>query len=335
MNEYITVNIGGPNMKKIAALIGASVIAFSAFMPGAGAAESWRDAFTTRIMKQMSSDTTHSEVVLTDFDKNGVPECFIYRSGIDGGISEGFTLVNNSITSIEVPGNIIGDCLADVTVYEKDGRYIFVGREIPRYTSVIQCYKIEYDGSKLTATKINKEDVSPYSTVPYEDMHSNEFLTNGYPNRAKIQKFINSYDAVNSLTAEKSTSRVTVNGKEVEVSGYSVNYSNYYKIRDIAMVLRNTSSRFDVGWDQNRSAIAIELDEKYTIIGGELEESSISTTMDIEESSAPIYVDGREKDATCYNIGGYTYFKIRDIADLIGFTVNWNESTQTVEIETE
>lgn len=322
-------------MKRIAALISAAAVTFSLCVPQVCAAESWRDAFITRIMKQMSSDTTHNEVVLTDLDKNGVPECFIYRSGTDGGISEGFTLSNNTIKSIEVPGNVIGDCLADITVYEKDGRYIFVGREIPRYTSVIQCYKLEYDGAKLTATKINKEDVSPYSTVPYEDMHSNEFLTNGYPNRAKIQKFINSYDAVNSLTAGESTSRMTVNGKEVEVSGYSVNYSNYFKIRDIAMVLRNTTSRFDVGWDQKRSAITISLDEKYTIIGGELEENSISTTMDIEESSAPIYVDGKEKDVTCYNIGGYTYFKIRDIADLVGFTVNWNESAQTIEIETE
>lgn len=335
MNEYIIANIGGIIMKKTAALISAISLAVSMCAPHAMAAESWRDAFITRIMKQMSSDTTYSEVALTDLDKNGVPECFIYRSGIDGGISDGFTLTNNSITSIEVPGNIIGNCLADITVYEKDGRYIFVGREVPRYTSVVQCYKLEYDGSKLTATKINKNDVSPYSTVPYEDMHSNEFLTNGYPNRAKIQKFINSYDAVNSLTAEPSSSRMTVNGKEVEVSGYSVNYSNYFKIRDIAMVLRNTTSRFNVDWDQSKSAITIDLDKKYTIIGGELEESSISTTMDIEESSAPIYVEGKEKDVTCYNIGGYTYFKIRDIADLIGFSVNWNEATQTIEIETE
>ena len=105
-------------MKKIAAIISASVIALSVCVPHVSAAESWRDAFITRIMKQMSSDTTYNEVVLTDLDKNGVPECFIYRSGIDGGISDGFTLRDNSITAIEVPGNIIGDCLADITVYE-------------------------------------------------------------------------------------------------------------------------------------------------------------------------------------------------------------------------
>lgn len=322
-------------MKKTAAIISASLIASSLCVPQVSAAESWRDAFVTRIMKQMSSDTTYNEVVLTDLDKNGVPECFIYRNGVDGGISDGFTLKDNSISPIKVPGNIIGNCLADITVYEKDGRYIFMGREVPRYSSEIQCYKLELTDSELTATKINKNDVSPYSNVPYEDMHSNEFLSNGYPNRSKIQAFINSYNAVNSLTAEVSKSNITVNGKSVDVSGYTVNYSNYFKIRDIAMILRNTSSRFDVDWDQKLSAITVSLDKKYTIIGGELESSSIATTMDIEENSAPIYVDGEEKDVRCYNIGGYTYFKIRDIADLIGFTVNWNELTQTIEIITE
>lgn len=322
-------------MKKILSIAGAAITALSLAMPQAMAAESWRDAFVTRIMKQMSSDTTHYEVVLTDLDKNGVPECFIYRSGLDGGISDGFTLQGNQITEIQVPGNIIGDCLADITVYQKDGRYIFVGREVPRYTSAVRLYKLEYDGIKLTATQIEKADVNQYSNVPYKDMHSNEFLTNGYPNRTKIQSFINSYDAVNTLTAESSNSRLSVNGKEISVSGYNVNYSNYYKIRDIAMILRATGSQFNVGWDSSRSAITIEIGEKYQIIGGELEETIISTTKDIEENSAPIYVNGKEKNVTCYNIGGYSYFKIRDLADLIGFRVNWNEGTQTVEIITE
>lgn len=322
-------------IQKSVAFIGAAAMALGTAMPQAYAAESWRDAFITRIMKQMSSDTTHSEVALTDLDKNGIPECFIYRSGIDGGISDGFTLKDNTITPINVPGNIIGDCLSDITVYQKDGRYIFVGREVPRYTAVVRLYKLEYDGATLTATRINKEDVNPYSTVPYADMHSNELLSNGYPNRSKIQKFINSYDAVNSLTAVESDSAVSVDGKVVNVSGYNVNYSNYYKIRDVAMVLRATSSRFDVGWDSATGAITISTGDKYTIVGGELEKGTISTTMDITDNTAPIYVDGREQDVKCYNIGGNNYFKIRDIADLVGFAVNWNEATQTVEIITE
>jgi len=322
-------------IKRAAAVLctAASVITLAA--PQSLAVESWRDAFITRIMKEMSSDTTHCEVALTDLDKNGVPECFIYRSGLDGGLSTGFTLIDSKIIEIKVPGNIIGDCLSDITVYQKDGRDIFVGRECPRYVSEVRLYKLELDGLELTATRIHKSDVNQYSIVPYQDMHSNEFLTNGYPNRSKIQRFINSYDAVNTLTAKPSTATVTVNGKEVDVSGYTVNYSNYFKIRDIAMVLRATGARFDVGWDASRGAITIDLGSKYTIVGGELEPNTITTTMDIDSSSSPIFVDGYEVNVNCYNIAGYNYFKIRDLADIVGFNVGWNEWTQTVEITTE
>lgn len=328
-------------MKAILKKLGAAAMALSvsvcALAPvTATAEESWRSAFITKIMKTMSSDPTHNEVVLTDLDMNGVPECFIYRSGLDGGISEGFTLQNSAITPIDVPGNIIGDCLADITIYEKEGRYIFMGREVPRYTAKIQCYKLEYNGLALTATKINKWDVSSYSTIPYNDMHGDSFLSNGYPNRSRIADFINRYNAVNSLTAQVSSAAITVDGKAYDISGYTVNNSNYYKIRDIAMLLRSTSKRFNVGWDQKLSAIAVETGAKYQIVGGELEGGeSISSTNDIQESSAPVYVDGRQVDITCYNINGYSYFKIRDIADMVGFGVGFNGATQTVEITTE
>ena len=43
------------------------------------AAESWREAFVTRLMKIMSSDPSYNQVVLTDLDRNGIPEAFVMR----------------------------------------------------------------------------------------------------------------------------------------------------------------------------------------------------------------------------------------------------------------
>ena len=125
-------------MKKIISLILASTLAMSLTVTTAGAAESWRDAFITRLMKLMSTDNTYSEVVLTDLDKNGVPEAFVIRTGLNGGISQGFTLSGSTIKEISVPNNVIGECLADITVYQKDERDVFVGKEVGRYAAVIQ-----------------------------------------------------------------------------------------------------------------------------------------------------------------------------------------------------
>lgn len=320
-------------MKRIITAILTAVIALGTFSANVFAAESWREAFVTRIMKIMSSDPTYSQVAVTDLDGNGIPEAFVMRDGVDGGISTGFTLNHNTIQTIDVPKNIIGTALCDITVYNDDGRLIFVGREVPRYSSVINYYKLIFDGQTLTAQKILKSYVTSYPTVPYNDIYGKDLLTNGFPNRTKIKEFIDSYEGINTLTATNSNAKLMVNGSEVEVSGYSVNDSNYYKIRDIAMVLRSTSSRFDVTWDESLGGISIIRGQKYTIVGGEL--SGSETALNVNQSSAPVFVDGTRMDMLSYNINGNTYFKIRDIADMVGFSVDWDGNAQAVVLRTE
>lgn len=321
-------------MKKIISAVLAAIIMSASLAPCTMAAESWREAFVTRLMKIISSEPTYNEVVLTDLDRNGIPEAFVMRTSADGGISQGFTLMGSTVSNIEVPQNIIGACLSDITVYQAEGRYIFVGREIPRYSSVINYYKLEFDGKTLTADLIEKSFVSSYPTVPYTDIYGNDFLSNGYPNRSKIKVFVDSYEGINTLTATNSNAKLLVNDNEVEVSGYTVNDSNYYKIRDIAMIVRTTSSRFDVAWDESLSAIAISKGVKYSIVGGELNNDS-TAALDVSENSAPIYVDGVEQELHGYNINGNTYFKIRDIGEMVGFEVDWDGEAQAVILRTE
>lgn len=321
-------------MKKIiSSVLLAALLVCAANVPSM-AAESWREAFVTRIMKVMSSDPTYNTVAITDLDSNGIPEAFILRDGADGGISAGFTMNGSSISSIEIPGNIIGTCLSDITVYNDDGRLIFVGCEIPRHSSVINYYKLMFDGKALKAQKILKSYVNMYPTVPYSDIYGRDFLTNGYPNRTKIKNFIDSYDSINVLTATNSNAKFIIDGESVEIAGYTVNDSNYYKIRDIAMLLRTTPSRFDVSWDPNLGGVTISRGVKYTIVGGELS-GERETALNVNQSSAPVYVDGGARDMMSYNINGNTYFKIRDISDMIGFSVDWDGAQQAVIIRTE
>ena len=300
-------------------------------LPSAKAQESWRDAFVTRIMKEMSTAPQYNEIALTDLDRNGIPEAFLYKNSADGGIGSAFTLSGSQITSISTPANIIGACLGDIEVYLKDGRYIFVGKEVPRYTSVIRYYKLGLENNTLNVTKILKEDVSAHQAIQYVDIHGSNFLTNGYPNRNKVRDFIDSYEKVNSLSATKSQANLTVNGKEYDILGYSIENSNYYKIRDIAMLVRTTPARFEVEWDQSLNAISLSTGIKYTPIGSELTDDT-STTLNISKTIAPIYVDGEKTNVVTYTINDSTYIKIRDLGDLVGFLVGWNDASQTVEI---
>ena len=79
-------------MKKIISAIIATAMMFTLCVTSTFAAESWREAFVTRLMKIMSSDPSYrSESVLTDLDRNGIPEAFVMRDGMDGGISAAFS----------------------------------------------------------------------------------------------------------------------------------------------------------------------------------------------------------------------------------------------------
>ena len=98
-------------MKKIISAIIATAMMFTLCVTSTFAAESWREAFVTRLMKIMSSDPSYNQVVLTDLDRNGIPEAFVMRDGMDGGISAAFTMKGNTISNIDVPNNIIGTCL--------------------------------------------------------------------------------------------------------------------------------------------------------------------------------------------------------------------------------
>ena len=46
----------------------------SAIAPANAANENWRDPFVTRIMKTISQDPSYTDAVLTDLDRNGIPE---------------------------------------------------------------------------------------------------------------------------------------------------------------------------------------------------------------------------------------------------------------------
>ena len=315
----------------------ASVLAVMAVIGTAtvtnAANENWRDPFVTRMMRTISQDPTYTDAIMTDIDRNGIPEVFVIKKGTYGKIGAAFTMVDNVVTDIEVPSNIIGECLENIDVYVKNDTYIFVGAEVPRYASTIMYYKLTLANNKLTATRINKSDVSPYAHITYVDKFVNNLLENGYPNRNKIVDFIDSYDMVNSISATRSMANMLVNGERVTVTGYTVNDSNYFKVRDIAMLLRNTPSKFNVSWDGNLNAIMIDTHKDYVAIGGELS-SEIEQDMNVVENNTPIYVDGHRTAITAYNINGSSYFKIRDIADATGFEIQWDGNSQTINLIT-
>ncbi|MCL1976272.1 MAG: hypothetical protein FWG61_08955 [Firmicutes bacterium] len=134
-------------------------------------------------------------------------------------------------------------------------------------------------------------------------------------------------------TALPTSATVVVNGDVISFDAYNINGNNYFKLRDIALVLIGSSKQFEVGWDAAANAIALISNRAYTKVGGEMAKRGTENKQALPTTSK-IYLDSVEVFFTAFNISGNNYFKLRDIGKTFNFGVDWEESTLTVIIDT-
>ncbi len=122
--------------------------------------------------------------------------------------------------------------------------------------------------------------------------------------------------------APKATATVNVDGTPVELVAYNINDNNYFKLRDIANILKGTSAQFDVTWNQAAGAVEIVTGVPYST------EEELTTEVlinpDAISSNSPVYKNGARIVMAAYNIGGNNFLKLRDIAAAIDFGVTWS-----------
>lgn len=136
-----------------------------------------------------------------------------------------------------------------------------------------------------------------------------------------------------SETAVPTDSTVLVDGQKIEFNAYNINDTNYFKLRDLAFILRGTANQFDVGYDPTIDSIFLTSNKAYTIVGGEMQKGECN----VEEASATdskLIKDGAEVTVEAYNINDNNYFKLRDLGEEFGFDVDYDEATNSILINT-
>lgn len=139
--------------------------------------------------------------------------------------------------------------------------------------------------------------------------------------------------ASDKVTATSTNSKVLVNKQSTDFEAYLINQNNYFKLRDIAKVVRGTDKQFEVNWDGTKKAINLVTGKAYTVVGGELAKGD-GTAKDGTLNTATIYKDGQVIQLTAYTIKGNNYFKLRDLCSAFDIGVTWDGTTNTVGIDT-
>lgn len=134
--------------------------------------------------------------------------------------------------------------------------------------------------------------------------------------------------------AYPSNSKLIVNGNEVSCGAYKIIGNNYFKIRDIAQMLKGTNAQFSVEWDDNLKAINLVSGGIYQSLGNELAAVPIKDKKTAKFPPPSLYKDGIAEVVRSYNIDGSNYFKLRDIGMIFNFYIGWDEATNCITIDT-
>jgi hypothetical protein len=191
------------------------------------------------------------------------------------------------------------------------------------YTSTTTATIIKEDGSLWVRGynwwRTGKKDIPGWTKV-----------IDGARTLASVDTPITSMPYVTTATLSKSN--ITLNGEKVDLCAYTIGGSNYFKLRDIAYLLQDTDHGFSVGYDESTKTVKIVTDKAYSPNGDEMKTVGVDNIMAIR-SFNPIKINDKEETMEVYGIGGSNYIKLRDLGDKIGFGVNWDANTKSIDIQ--
>ena len=124
---------------------------------------------------------------------------------------------------------------------------------------------------------------------------------------------------------------VTLNGEPVSPTAFNIGGNNFFMLRDIAYMLSDTWTRFDVEWDAGRNAIRLLRWREYTPVGGEMAAGPAGPQQALP-TTADVLIGDTFYILTAFNIDGNNFFMLRDLGPALGFNVNWDQDTATIQI---
>lgn len=122
---------------------------------------------------------------------------------------------------------------------------------------------------------------------------------------------------------------MTLDGKAVDANAYLIEDNNYFKLRDIAALLRDTEAKFNVSYDEESNSVVIENNKTYEVLDTDLVPITVQKTKAIT-SLQKIILDGQVLDITVYSINDNNYFKLRDLAKALNFGVDYDEAKEEI-----
>jgi len=123
-----------------------------------------------------------------------------------------------------------------------------------------------------------------------------------------------------------------INERPMEVHAYNINGYKYFRLCNIAYALATTPMTFGVAWRDALSAVLLPGEQIYSADHADIEVDLHEQLA--AEAAVSLLLNGTAASLTAHSINGYKYFQLQDIAELLGFRINWVGGRETFIIDT-
>lgn len=174
--------------------------------------------------------------------------------------------------------------------------------------------KVEEKG-KEAVKEIDKE-----AKEKFEKEHPGQKYIGGADGPTQI------YTKTETKDVKATTQKVKLNGKDVVIYGYNIDGYNYFKLRDVAAVLKDTKAKFGVEYKDAVVTLTKASDYKVT----ESDQKEVKAMSKGMLTNDKVMVGDKTLTATAYKIDDLNYYKLRDLGEALGFGVDYDKATNTV-----
>ena len=255
------------------------------------------------------------------------------NTGSTGGGGGGGAAVNDStlstttatydgkdvVVTITLNGNTVKDVKLGAVTLKKGTDYTVSGNSVT--------FKADYLDSLNAGKHIFTIIMSAGKELAYTITIEDEVAPDtGYKPMTPI------HPAGTKVDATKTNNPLIVGEDEMDFPAVKIADYNWIKLRDFAKLLMETTKKFSVIYDEETGIIDVRTGGAYQPIGDELEDKLADKETAIS-SPQKLRVDGEFIDVAAYNIKGYNYFRLRDLAIILDFAVIYEEETGVVTLD--
>ena len=131
---------------------------------------------------------------------------------------------------------------------------------------------------------------------------------------------------VKTVDVKATTQKVKLDGKDVVIYGYNIDGYNYFKLRDLAAVLKDSKAKFGVEYKDALVTLTKGADYKVA----ETDQKEVKAMSKGMLTNDKVMVGDKALTATAYKVDDSTYYKRRDLGKELGFGVGYDEATKSV-----